>query len=649
MRENIILSSGHTAVPVIDPRKTVFWVGAGVSRLTPCNLPLGNELTDAYLDAMLGKEYAEQLIALWNNHIPSIRESIQNGCWHEAASHRTYTIEDVKHGMARERPRLEFIIGEMNKLDQEFRGIRFHKAENRKAYARQSSIQALAHFADAEPNIYHDWIAEFVKAGSLVVTSNFDTCIEKALGVDKALLNAPVLVDGVKAIDCGNGQHVYHFHGVATDRDIEKNLGATINNVSKGLSEAFQNKLKQCFQAGCDIIFLGYSGSDFFDVQPFFQELQENHYPGKAIYLHYCQTADDCVRESGREKSYQYLLNPFEQQIICYGATETFFKRMGLGAGIGCSKTPSKIPGTAYAHMQEALRQTTLHLDPGQVEKFQFLNMLRLLSQLNISLNWFYPDWVEQLEEIYEDWKNDAPDQMTLQKMAQPAGQMNDRIIDDIFYNNWHSRKNAYRRIIQELKPLVAKWNRSHQTELSPYMGWGHSAPADLIESYVTQTCHILECGSGGPAQEHVERSTVHYLCGRQTKKLFIKWALLVFSRPKIERELKALLGHIDRLLAYPFNHFLYRTYYLSLCRQHNAICAILGTGSSDSKTGCYGNLQHEWNICMETPNLFDAGKTIVNRIVQMLFMGFRGEKVELGQIYQLWNIRKKLMRLRKG
>ena len=49
MLQNIILNRDDTSSIGINPAKTIFWVGAGIGANAPCSLPLGNELTDAYL------------------------------------------------------------------------------------------------------------------------------------------------------------------------------------------------------------------------------------------------------------------------------------------------------------------------------------------------------------------------------------------------------------------------------------------------------------------------------------------------------------------------------------------------------------------------------------------------------------------------
>lgn len=321
--KNLILKSDNLSDLSIDPSKTIFWVGAGVGVLSPCNLPLGNGLTDVILKAALGEENKNRLINIWNYEFPRIRNSVHNNDWRAPA--RRYQkkgdggSDELDLG---ERPRLEFVIGEISKMDVEFRNVDFRKESNRVAYRREPIIRALKYFSDAESNIYHYALADFINVGSKVITTNFDLCIEKALGLKVDEMEVKT-VNGVKAVEYSTGKYIYHVHGVATDENIEANLGATLTNVSKSLSKQFTDELCRLFKENYTIIFIGYGGVDFFDVKPFFDGLEEQVFPGKAIYLHYCGETE-CAEAVKKEKRYKYLLTPFQEQIICYGDTEFF-------------------------------------------------------------------------------------------------------------------------------------------------------------------------------------------------------------------------------------------------------------------------------------------------------------------------------------
>lgn len=623
MLQNIILTRDDTSSVCINPSKTIFWVGAGVGANAPCNLPLGNELTDAYLKSALGEELAERFILYWNNHVPRIRECVQRGDWHAPADQETYTLDDVRSGRAWDRPRLEFIIGEVNKLDQEFLNIRFQKPENRRRYSRKCSINAISHFAEAEPNLLHYWLADFARAGSMIVTANFDTCIEKALMGDA--LPDPSSCEGIRGTETGSG-FVYHFHGVATDQDIQINLGATINNISKRLPVEFTEKLKKCFRDGYDIVFVGYSGLDFFDVRPFFEELEGGTYPGKAMYLHFCKNDTECGRAIGKSKQYQYLLEPFAERKIIYGDSSDFFDALGKNSGVSCTPSAALIPtihSSAYFHTKAELENITAGMSDKDREAYRFLNAFRFASQLNINPVNLYSDWGKRIRDIYFDWKEDTEDTGVLREMFQTRKQINESIVEDIRYNNWGSENPTYLEVVKDIAPLILQWIGVHGTRLTKYLTWKRRrAPKLLFDSFIEKTCKILERGAytaRTPEEEDIERDTVHYLCGWQMKKLYALWAIPIL-RYTVYPELRYLLKCIDRILKYPFTSLRYRTYYLSLCRQRDAIRAMLGDKDVD-ENGYYGDMQQEWNICMETPDFYDARRTIRARMLQFWIM----------------------------
>ena len=51
----------------------------------------------------------------------------------------------------------------------------------------------------------------------------------------------------------------------------------------------------------------------------------------------------------------------------------------------------------------------------------------------------------------------------------------------------------------------------------------------------------------------------------------------------------------------------------MSLCRQAGYISAAINRDKKEYQ----GDIQHEWDICMQTPILFDAGQTLNSRLNQ--------------------------------
>lgn len=656
--KNINLYRDNVDFLAVDPAKTIFWVGAGVGVLPPCSLPLGNGLTDAILEAAIGEENTKTLIRLWNDKFPKIRSRIQNNNWMAPAGKRN-RHDSQTAGSMNERPRLEFIIGEVHKLDIEFQDICFRKESNRAAYRRTSVITSLKYFAAADPNSYHYALADFMRAGATMVTTNFDVCIEKAYGLREDEMKIRD-TDGIPAVECGPGRFVYHIHGVATDKEIERNLGATLTNVSKSVPPRFADKLCRYFEEGYTIVFIGYGGVDFFDIRPFFDSLKGRSFPGKAVYLHYC-AGEASEEEMAGDKAYKYLLAPFQEQYICYGDTAVFQSALACRSGIVSTDCPTLcVSETAFSKTRKALSDNIAAYTQANCEKYRFINLFRIASQLNISLEYFYEDWVERLMEIYNDWKEDAPDQAVLKEMIWKPKDIARCIVDDIRNNNWYSRNKVYRAIRREILPMF------EVRRTSAMNGVRQVSAADLernLQEYVSQTCRILDEEVDDDDSLQIETATVLYLCGSRMKKLYVRWIFGVHRR-ETEKELTVLLDCLNRLAAYPYHHFRYMTFYIALNRGRHVLNAILdkepvieadGKGRSgfgdiySSETKCYGDIQSEWNICMEIPDLFDAGKVVQGLLEQYFFLFFRGRGLHLRKMCRLLHIRREIIRLRKG
>ena len=658
--KNLVLTSGDLSDLTVNPAKTIFWVGAGVGVLSPCNLPLGNDLTDVILGTALGAENKKRLINIWNHEFPRIRDCVQKNNWRAPFRKRHGTSDSgTEIPDLGERPRLEFIIGEINKLDVEFQDIIFQKESNKAAYRRDSIIKALKHFSDAEPNIYHYALADFLNAGAIAVTTNFDVCIEKALGLNTDEMQIKT-VNGVKAVEYAAGKYVYHIHGVATDEDIETNLGATLTNVSKSLSKQFTEELCRLLKENYTLIFIGYGGVDFFDIKPFFDGLGEQIFPGKAIYLHYCRNTE-CSEAVKKEKNYQYLLTPFQEQIICYGDTEVFQEALSRQSGVKkADYAISSGTGCALAKTTAALTDSIKAYSNTDKEKYWFINMFRIASQLNVSMKYFYPDWPKRLAVIYSDWKNDAPDSGTLCKMILEPKEITRCVVDDIRNNNWYSREPVYIEIVKDITQIFQKREKPVGTG-SVKISFAELERA--TEKYVEQACAILETEATSSDALELETAVVQYLCGPYTNNLLKQWLLHIHHRNRIEKQLQVLLRYMDQLLSFSYNKFLYMTFYIGLSRRRHIINAILNkktTKGSDgrkytdsgelysSRTKCYGNIQLEWNICMETPNLFDAGKIIEGILLQYACRIAKVKWVNPCRAYGLYKIKREIIALRE-
>ena len=465
----------------------------------------------------------------------------------------------------------------------------------------------MTNFANIEPCDYHFRLADLSRAGAVIVTSNFDDGIEKALHVNSRDIK---LQHGTPAVSNGVGGYVYHFHGIATD--THDSLGATINSMSRGLNQEFQNYLRERFEAGYNIVYIGYGGVDFFDVAPFFDSLIEESFSGKAIYLKYCSKMDD-IDEKKKEPIPYYLLKPFENPYIIYADTDELFNV------IYDNYTPVITLNSdcgAFQSVKDELQAVT----DNQIDKdvYYFLNMFRLCSQLNINPGRFYPDWIERISKLFSMWEEDGDE--TIRDMTVIDSQKNDGIIDDIYSNNWHDSNLTKTGIREKLRPYIVEWENKHKTIMSIFnmgvCGYGFPLPLFLIRKYVDKTVDILENQITDEVSVDISRSTVMYLCGYQTK---IAVYLYRKSRGLIKRRMLFLRKQIDRLMHIHFTRFRYRTHYLSLCRQ----MAYIDSAICKGKSGYQGDIQAEWDICMQAPILFDAGQVLNCRLLQAEWYGF--------------------------
>ena len=253
---------------------------------------------------------------------------------------------------------------------------------------------------------------------------------------------------------------------------------------------------------------------------------------------------------------------------------------------------------------------------------------------ININPGNFYPGWGKRIADIYDVWKNDAPD--TVERLFKNSIRINDSIVEDIRFNNWGSMDYDYLRVSKEIQKEYYRMNNKPDKRvgtISTLLARLESIKYLIVPyskrellSKVKDTCDILENGAQDSHDESIQRRTMMYLYGVHVK----KWFKLCDLFPKTRLihilcgwRLKKLLPLYDATLCFHFSRFMYRTHYLFPSRFRNLIHALVGDIEPDRKTGFYGDIQHEWDICMETPDFFDARETIKNRIEHLLSLHF--------------------------
>ncbi|MHA1110379.1 MAG: tetratricopeptide repeat protein [Promethearchaeota archaeon] len=220
--------------------KYTFLVGAGCSVDSPSCLPAGRQMMEAIIRHSCISSEVDKILALENLRYEQLMDIIRD--W----------------------------------LDPDLKLFKFYElSEN--------------------PNVQHIFLAEMLKKGNYVMTTNFDCLIEHALfrtgiGQDNII---PVIT---KSDFCkhsnplnlfnNNLYGVYKIHGstknIITNEDTKESLVATIRAFGSGKEgesvfqlESFKRPLFENITMGRTLVVMGYSGSDDFDIVPTLKLLPE--------------------------------------------------------------------------------------------------------------------------------------------------------------------------------------------------------------------------------------------------------------------------------------------------------------------------------------------------------------------------------------
>lgn len=197
------------------PEQVTVLSGAGVSVEGPASLPTGWELTERvfgtyYPDGFLGRVLDRHLRLGWT----------ERAMCGELAPARDRARP----------PRLETVLGVVSRV-----------------YGRAELDRVLADVASARPNRLHSFLAHHLAAGGAQLTANFDRCVEVAARREGLRWDA---------------ERLLHFHGVVG----EPALGATLAQIQGGFPPALSERFLSILGSSPCTLVVGYSGSDFFDV-----------------------------------------------------------------------------------------------------------------------------------------------------------------------------------------------------------------------------------------------------------------------------------------------------------------------------------------------------------------------------------------------
>jgi len=228
-----------------EPENTIILCGAGISRDKPSEIPTAIETIKAYLDVSLN--LSENI--LFQNLYKQYIEQILNKVRFEVFFSLVKRYFDKK---------LESLITILNKQ---------------------------------HSNTIHYLLADFIFKGGIVWTTNFDLLIEKAYHELFSEILEPVIDYQNTFFEVNSKYH--KMHGSLDLKNQQKNMNIAVTIETIAYETYFFNKNKdRYFQRkkmmhNRNLIVLGYSGSDDFDIVPFLndcipkQVFWINHKPNK--------------------------------------------------------------------------------------------------------------------------------------------------------------------------------------------------------------------------------------------------------------------------------------------------------------------------------------------------------------------------------
>lgn len=158
------------------------------------------------------------------------------------------------------------------------------------------SEKLLELFEIGEPNTNHFFLAELAKKGKLscVITTNFDTLLEKAFDIKGAAYKVFDTEESFDKIESKSSTtSIIKIHGSIENR---LQMAVTLKRVSgKRLFAARKKVITDVMQMnseGC-LLVLGYSCSDYFDINPIIEDIKEKN---KVLFLQHNRLEDQTLK-----------------------------------------------------------------------------------------------------------------------------------------------------------------------------------------------------------------------------------------------------------------------------------------------------------------------------------------------------------------
>ncbi|MCE9604777.1 MAG: hypothetical protein K8U03_07740 [Planctomycetia bacterium] len=194
-----------------------------------------------------------------------------------------------------------------------------------------------------QPNEFHAYFRRHIERGGTHFTANLDQFIELNSMPYRVLTTCELESTDVP-LDVGNliGEpKIYKFHG---DCNIDAvHLQGVLHQV---IRDGFQANTKHYWSEVLRSVNLvcicGYGGFDGYDVNRFFEELEERHFEAKAVWISYASNTQlEIIPNSQLHQSASMILSRFAESVVIRGESDELLNVLFPNSGPRIKRLPS--------------------------------------------------------------------------------------------------------------------------------------------------------------------------------------------------------------------------------------------------------------------------------------------------------------------
>ncbi len=245
-------------------------------------------------------------------------------------------------------------------------------------------------FEYGDPNTNHVFLAKLAKANlvKIICTTNFDLLIERAFDDEGLIRDEDYKVYYTEAefkkIDWSKDIiHLIKIHGSVENKE---DMGITLKKVaSEVLSTQRQAVINNMFSSGSnkDVLVLGYSCSDLFDIVPLAAAVLEKN---KKVYFIEHYVSDDKVLNS-KKKKYQTMFQGYKGRWV-HISTDEVIKEVWKRVGLVSYVEPELTESLWESNVDEWVKFTKKRYNPSSISVIPG-SILQKISQYDLSIIYY--------------------------------------------------------------------------------------------------------------------------------------------------------------------------------------------------------------------------------------------------------------------